>query len=375
MHRLMAHERARQTCCVDCDGPSACARRAGRLNGRRLEGVQVLRELRLDEDTAPQFERRLDLADAARDAELVRRLTGEAAEARAADEDLQDRIAAVSAWALRNGGRRTASDTPSVLDYHAAYSKVRCCDSKHVKWSCALCNCLELDRTARRSCGRRDLLPAVQTRSQCPFLLIVGAFGLHEGGAQIANAMSQNARHGNTRATVECSVASERRVLQPSSKERLPRHVQGATDPVKVVTAIAAFLDANNRGRDGLQWFLRYDAERARAAAAASAERWAAGAPRSVLDGVPFAVKDSEDCAGFPTCAGTSYLAAACAPRRTACLRFACDVVNPAWRVVAVRSGQLAILPAIATGEADINCCRCSGGPHRGALLACTSAR
>ena len=42
---------------------------------------------------------------------------------------------------------------------------------------------------------------------------------------------------------------------------------------------------------------------------AASTSRWAAGKPLSVLDGVPFAVKDAIDALPYPTTAGTAYMA------------------------------------------------------------------
>lgn len=44
-------------------------------------------------------------------------------------------------------------------------------------------------------------------------------------------------------------------------------------------------------------------------AAAASAARWAAGAPLSPLDGVPFAVKDCVDALPYPTTSGTAFMA------------------------------------------------------------------
>src|SRR6185369_12247977 len=46
------------------------------------------------------------------------------------------------------------------------------------------------------------------------------------------------------------------------------------------------------------------DAERTRADAAASTERYAAGQPLGPLDGVPFLVKDQHDVAGLPTTLG-----------------------------------------------------------------------
>lgn len=57
-----------------------------------------------------------------------------------------------------------------------------------------------------------------------------------------------------------------------------------------------------------LHAFIRLDADGPHAAAEASTERWAAGAPLSPLDGVPVAVKDQIDVAGMPTTGGTAFL-------------------------------------------------------------------
>jgi aspartyl-tRNA(Asn)/glutamyl-tRNA(Gln) amidotransferase subunit A len=51
-----------------------------------------------------------------------------------------------------------------------------------------------------------------------------------------------------------------------------------------------------------------YAEERARHEALASAERWARGAPLGPLDGVPIAVKEEMDVAGFPTRLGTAFM-------------------------------------------------------------------
>lgn len=58
-----------------------------------------------------------------------------------------------------------------------------------------------------------------------------------------------------------------------------------------------------------MQLFVSHDPAHLREAAAASAQRWAAGRPLSPLDGVPFAVKDLVDALPYPTTAGTAFLA------------------------------------------------------------------
>lgn len=87
--------------------------------------------------------------------------------------------------------------------------------------------------------------------------------------------------------------------------------MQSTSDPVSVTRAILAFLEAHNdpKARTGgrLAWFSMWG-EGALQAAEASAERWRAGAPLSVLDGVPYAVKDSQDAQEYPTCSGTTFM-------------------------------------------------------------------
>ena len=100
--------------------------------------------------------------------------------------------------------------------------------------------------------------------------------------------------------------------------------LQGSTDPVKVVTGILTFLEEHNHPRTcppgtdadacaALAWFSDFGTG-ALAAAEASRERWRAGAPLSVLDGVPFAVKDNQDAAEYPTHCGTTFIHTLCVP-------------------------------------------------------------
>lgn len=78
---------------------------------------------------------------------------------------------------------------------------------------------------------------------------------------------------------------------------------RGTLDPRQVTDAHLARIDAL---QPALNAFVLVDAEGARAAAADAAARWAAGAPRSPLDGVPVTVKDIVAMAGFPVRSGST---------------------------------------------------------------------
>jgi aspartyl-tRNA(Asn)/glutamyl-tRNA(Gln) amidotransferase subunit A len=72
--------------------------------------------------------------------------------------------------------------------------------------------------------------------------------------------------------------------------------------PVEVVDAALAAIDRFN---PVVNAFNVVDRDGARAAARASEERWAKGAPRGITDGLPFTVKDNVIWAGHPTRRGS----------------------------------------------------------------------
>jgi aspartyl-tRNA(Asn)/glutamyl-tRNA(Gln) amidotransferase subunit A len=77
--------------------------------------------------------------------------------------------------------------------------------------------------------------------------------------------------------------------------------------PVDAAEAIIAFLENEPASAN---WFCEFGAAHLRAQAAAAAARYRAGRPLSVLDGVPFAVKDVVDAYGLANGSGTAFLAA-----------------------------------------------------------------
>jgi aspartyl-tRNA(Asn)/glutamyl-tRNA(Gln) amidotransferase subunit A len=78
-------------------------------------------------------------------------------------------------------------------------------------------------------------------------------------------------------------------------------YTQRAVTPIE---AIEAFIARSERLNPGLNALVHDDFARARKDAAASAKRWAAGKPKSVLDGAPIGVKANIAVAGLPWTAG-----------------------------------------------------------------------
>ncbi len=85
-------------------------------------------------------------------------------------------------------------------------------------------------------------------------------------------------------------------------------YAEGRTDPTRVVQRLHEHITSLEGGDQLMNFFISRKPEEVLAAAQASAERHAKGAPRSVLDGVPVVVKDEVDMEGFATTLGTSFL-------------------------------------------------------------------
>ncbi|KAG2486612.1 hypothetical protein HYH03_014780 [Edaphochlamys debaryana] len=87
----------------------------------------------------------------------------------------------------------------------------------------------------------------------------------------------------------------------------------GATTPTEVAERIIVFVEAGGPtgARPGLGWFVPsgWRPEEVRRQAAESTRRLAAGQPRSLLEGVPYAIKDVADALPYITTGGTTFLA------------------------------------------------------------------
>lgn len=82
-------------------------------------------------------------------------------------------------------------------------------------------------------------------------------------------------------------------------------HFPGILSPKDVAERVIAFLDKHNSQH---YWLSAFSAEHIRYQAAAAAARYAAGKYLSVLDGVPFVVKDCIDALPYQTSFGTTFM-------------------------------------------------------------------
>jgi Asp-tRNA(Asn)/Glu-tRNA(Gln) amidotransferase A subunit family amidase len=91
----------------------------------------------------------------------------------------------------------------------------------------------------------------------------------------------------------------------PSIADFAAAYAARRATPVEVAEAIFAAVAESERGASPMRFFISLDEDDVRAQAEASAARHRAGRPLSLLDGVPVAVKDEIDQAGYVTTLGT----------------------------------------------------------------------
>lgn len=82
----------------------------------------------------------------------------------------------------------------------------------------------------------------------------------------------------------------------------------GRTDPVAVAERFLAQHAASDAGPHPLRAMIAVQRDDLIAQARASAARWRAGTPLGLFDGVPVAIKDEMDVAGYPTTVGTKFI-------------------------------------------------------------------
>lgn len=85
-------------------------------------------------------------------------------------------------------------------------------------------------------------------------------------------------------------------------------YAAGRATPEAVAERVLATIAASDAGAKPLRAFIATNREDLLAQARASADRWRAGAPLSLIDGVPVAVKDEVDQVPYGTTVGTRFL-------------------------------------------------------------------
>ncbi len=94
----------------------------------------------------------------------------------------------------------------------------------------------------------------------------------------------------------------------PSVDDYHEAYRSGRTTPTDVATQFLARVDESERGDRPLRAFVAINRDDVLAQARASTDRWRAGRPLGLFDGVPVGVKDEMDVAGYPTAVGTKFL-------------------------------------------------------------------
>jgi Asp-tRNA(Asn)/Glu-tRNA(Gln) amidotransferase A subunit family amidase len=96
----------------------------------------------------------------------------------------------------------------------------------------------------------------------------------------------------------------------PRSDDYAQAYRDGQVTPEQIAERFLTQLDRSESGVEGapLKAFIAVNDDDVRKQARASAERWRAGAALGPFDGVPVAVKDEMDLAGYPTTVGTRFM-------------------------------------------------------------------
>jgi Asp-tRNA(Asn)/Glu-tRNA(Gln) amidotransferase A subunit family amidase len=115
---------------------------------------------------------------------------------------------------------------------------------------------------------------------------------------------------GLSAAEVDAAVARAPKTdaLRPGCRQFHEAYRKGTTTPLEVAERFLQALSASEASSPPLRAFIHWDREDLLAQARASTERYKAGKPLGILDGVPVAVKDEVDQAPYPSHAGTSFI-------------------------------------------------------------------
>jgi Asp-tRNA(Asn)/Glu-tRNA(Gln) amidotransferase A subunit family amidase len=109
-------------------------------------------------------------------------------------------------------------------------------------------------------------------------------------------------------ARLAASAPAPRGVHPASIADFVRAYREGRTTPTEVAERVLEALTQSEAQQPPLRAVIAHRAEEIRAQARASSERWAQGRPLGPFDGVPVAIKDEVDMAGYPTTVGTRFL-------------------------------------------------------------------
>ena len=107
---------------------------------------------------------------------------------------------------------------------------------------------------------------------------------------------------------VSARVTNEEGFKAPNVSDYAQAYRQGKTTPTAVAERILKAIELSEEGDEPFRFFIAQNRDDLLAQAEASSQRFKAGAPLGLFDGVPVGVKDELDQRGYGTTVGTSFL-------------------------------------------------------------------
>ncbi len=158
-----------------------------------------------------------------------------------------------------------------------------------------------------------------------------------------------------------------------TARDYADAYSSGDDSPVDVIERALQAVDETRREDPALGAFVALRREEIREQARASAERIESGEPKSVLDGVPVAIKDEFDIQGYHTTAGTTFKGSRLAETDAAIvsrLRQAGAVIFGKTALHEIGLGGTGINPNQKTSRNPYNIGRMTGGSSSGSAAA-----
>uniref|UniRef100_A0A061R1V2 Fatty acid amide hydrolase-like n=1 Tax=Tetraselmis sp. GSL018 TaxID=582737 RepID=A0A061R1V2_9CHLO len=150
--------------------------------------------------------------------------------------------------------------------------------------------------------------PVLSTQGDLGAVSVTHVTCTSENSSERANRASEICRSwaGDTRQS-----SPERLSFRPRIRDFCEAYSSGLQTPTEVIEETLQRMREMQASATPMNFFISLDEEDARRQAAESTERWKEGRPRSVLEGVPVAVKDDMDQLPYKTTFGTRFMGAA----------------------------------------------------------------